>query len=107
MGSDLPPRPEREPLVNLDAQSRAYREMYPHERYGDIELAAHAEAEHAPATSLDGIRLPDDYEAELWDAGREGPKTVDEARDALAARIADPNAPDSDEVAGAYDSEAD
>jgi hypothetical protein len=93
--------------VNLDAQSRAYREMYPHERYGDIELAAHAEAEHGAATSLDGIRLPDDWEADLWDAGRGTAKTVEEARAALAARIADLTAPDDETTATAYDSEAD
>ncbi|MFC5992963.1 hypothetical protein ACFQE5_01910 [Pseudonocardia hispaniensis] len=89
--------------LRLDAQSRAYREMDAVERYGDIELGAHAEAEHEPATSLDGIRLPEDYEAELWDAGREQPKTPDAAREALAARIADPTAPDGPESVGAYD----
>lgn len=87
-----------------DSQGRAFREMEPLDRYGDIELGAHAEAEHPPATSLDGIKLPDEYEAELWDAGRETPKTLDEARQALASRIADPAAPDDESVRGAYDS---
>lgn len=88
-----------------DAHGRLYREMFPHERYSDMELPAHAEQAHPAAASLDGIRLPDDYEADMWDVGRGEPKTVDEARAALAARIADPNAPDGDEAAGAYDNE--
>lgn len=86
-----------------DNHGRAFREMEALDRYGDIELGAHAEAEHPAATSLDGIKLPDDYEAELWDAGRGEPKTLDEAREALAARIADPAAPDDESVRGAYD----
>lgn len=49
------------------------------------------------------IRTPEEWEAENWDAGREGPKTLAEAKEALADRIADPAAPDGDEVAGAYD----
>jgi hypothetical protein len=86
-----------------DAQSRAYREMEAWERYGNIELPAHAEREHPPLVDLSEIRLPDDYEADLWDAGRERPKTVAEAQEALTARIADPAAPDDPETAGAYD----
>lgn len=49
------------------------------------------------------IRPPEEWEVEEWDRGRETPKTVAEARAALAARIADPRAPDGDETAGAYD----
>lgn len=36
-----------------------------------------------------------------WDDERTGPKTIDEARAQLAARVADPTAPDND--ATAYD----
>ncbi|GEL20849.1 hypothetical protein [Pseudonocardia asaccharolytica] len=89
--------------VPRDAQSRAYREMDSWERYADIELGAHGEAEHPPATGLDGIRLPEQYEAAMWDAGRQPPPTPGEARVQLAERIADPAAPDGPESAGAYD----
>lgn len=46
---------------------------------------------------------PEEWEALGWDDGREGPKTLDQARVALAGRIADPAAPDDDTVAHAYD----
>jgi hypothetical protein len=49
------------------------------------------------------IRTPEDWEAADWDAGREEPKSLVEARVALAYRIANPAAPDGAEVAGAYD----
>ncbi|HET9139230.1 hypothetical protein [Actinophytocola sp.] len=49
------------------------------------------------------IRTPEEWEAAGWDAGREPPKTLAEARAALAARIADPNAPDDESLAGVYD----
>lgn len=49
------------------------------------------------------VRLPEDHEADEWDRDKDGPKTPDEARAALAARIANPRAPDDMSVAGAYD----
>lgn len=49
------------------------------------------------------ISTPEDHERARWDAGRDAPKTVAEARAALAARIADPAAPDDESMAGAYD----
>jgi hypothetical protein len=49
------------------------------------------------------IRTPAEWESEGWDAGREGPKSLAEAREALAARIADPHAPDDESMAHAYD----
>jgi hypothetical protein len=44
---------------------------------------------------------PEYHEATQWDAGREGPKTLETAKLALAQRVADPRAPDTD--ASAYD----
>jgi hypothetical protein len=49
------------------------------------------------------IREPEEWHAQGWDAEREPPKTIAQAREALAARIADTNAPDTDAVANAYD----
>ena len=49
------------------------------------------------------IKTPEEWNAEGWDAGRQDPKTLDEARAGLAARIADPRAPDTEAESGAYD----
>lgn len=49
------------------------------------------------------IRTPEEWHAEGWDTERQPPKTVAEAQAALAGRIADPNAPDTAVVVGAYD----
>lgn len=49
------------------------------------------------------IRTPEEWDDEGWDSGRLPPKTVAEARAALARRIAAPDAPDTEAVAGAYD----
>ena len=95
------------PDYQPDAHGRAFREMEGVERYLDIELGAHSSAEHASPADLDDlleeIKLPHVYEAEMWDAGRESPKTGDEARAALARRIADRAAPDGPEAKGVYD----
>jgi hypothetical protein len=47
-------------------------------------------ATDAPSVSVDH------YESVRWDAGRVEPKTVEQARAALAARVDDPAAPDTD-----------
>lgn len=60
---------------------------------------------HEPG-DLTGVREPDEWHVDGWDADRQPPKTLDEARAALAARIADPEAPDTDDQAHAYDEEA-
>ena len=86
-----------------DAQSRAFREARPADRVPDDELAGYIESVHNPLTHLGEIRLPHQWDADGWDAERTGPKSVPEAREQLARRIADPSAPDGDEVARAYD----
>lgn len=47
------------------------------------------------------IRGPEQFAD--WDAGREEPKGLTEARDALGARVIDPTAPDATTELGAYD----
>jgi len=89
----------------MDRQSRAYREMPINEHAQDIELGAWAVAEFGPAQSLIGIKLPNQYDEERWDEGRERPKTLEEARGVLLDRVVNPEAPDGDEVMFAYDEE--
>ena len=83
-----------------DAQSRAFRENP--RPTPDEELRLHAEAVHRSGSHR-GVMLPEDWEALHWDSERSTPKTIDEARTALNARIFDPLAPDGREVLGAYD----
>ncbi|MFN2497079.1 MAG: hypothetical protein ABR608_14420 [Pseudonocardiaceae bacterium] len=52
------------------------------------------------------IRTPEQWEAEGWDADRAPAKTLAQAREALAARIADPSAPDTAAEANAYHDDA-
>ncbi len=49
------------------------------------------------------IKTPEEWAAEGWDSGRQNPKTLDEARAALAARIAAHDSSDTEADAGAYD----
>jgi len=59
---------------------------------------------HDPADpDAEPIRTPEEWHATGWDAERQPPKTLAEAQAALAGRIADPDAPDTEAVAGAYD----
>lgn len=87
----------------MDAQSAAFREATPADRVPDGRIHDHAERVHEPLHDVGVLKTPEDYEAEDWDADRIAPKGLTEARRQLAARIADPSAPDGDEVAGAYD----
>jgi hypothetical protein len=48
------------------------------------------------------VRTPEEWDEEGWDAERQPPKTIEDARQALAGRIADPEAPDDASHAGAY-----
>lgn len=90
----------------MDPQSRAFREATAGDCWDGnlVELLRAGGEYHEAVTDTAQIRLPEDYEAGAgWDAGRERPKTVVEAREALAARIADPRAPDTEDEAGSYD----
>lgn len=91
---------------NLDAQSLAFRNATEVARVSDDELRQHTAVVHPPLYSGQAtkpLELPEDYEAKDWDAERIGPKSLAEARQALAERIADPVAPDGPEVEVAYD----
>jgi hypothetical protein len=49
------------------------------------------------------IKTPEEWDAAGWGADRQSPKTLGEARAALAARIAAHDAPDTEADSGAYD----
>lgn len=61
-----------------DAQSRAYREMGPEDAVRDDELHTMISRAYNPlpasAHPADHLLLPDDYERERWDAGRDDPR---------------------------------
>ena len=57
---------------------------------------------HRPLAELDELQSVESYEFERWDAVRDGPKTLEQARVALHARIDDPTAPDDESVRWAY-----
>jgi hypothetical protein len=84
-----------------DAQRRAFTEAGPYDWAGTDLLEV--EAVHAPGDpDAPPIRTPEEWDAAGWDADREGPKSLAEARAALAARIDDPAAPDPLAHLGAY-----
>lgn len=88
-----------------DPQSSAYRDAGPQD-WDETSLVDHP---HGSLDSLEANRpaswaqVRDQYERAEWDAERAGPKSVEQARENLAARIDDPACPDSDAEAGAYD----
>jgi hypothetical protein len=84
----------------VDRQSDAFRNAQPSDWATDTLLAD--AVVHEPG-SLEPIAAPEDWEDREWDAGRGTPKSLIEAQALLAARIADPEAPDDETVAGAYD----
>ena len=83
-----------------DPQSRIFRDAQPDE------LSDYGLLDHPQGTLEDFDPQPgktrEDYEAEGWDSERAGPKSLEQARENLAARIADPACPDTDAEAGAY-----
>jgi hypothetical protein len=83
----------------MDRQSAAYRQATEAAwaAVDPAEYVVHRDGDPEP------IRTPEDHEQAEWDADREDPKTAEQAREALATRIADPAAPDDETVAGAYD----
>lgn len=84
----------------MDRQSAAFRESGPEDWSSAADQSGCVR--YSPDDNTP-VRSPEEWEAANWDTGCEAPKTIDEARAALAARIADSHAPDGDEVAGAYD----
>lgn len=79
-----------------DLQAEAFRNADPADFTTDDEIADMlARGELADTTSAP-TRTPDEWEEQRWDAERSAPKTLDEARAALQARVEDPAAPDTD-----------
>lgn len=84
-----------------DPQTRIFRDATA-DQWQESALVDH------PDATLDDLepgvrRSVDEHEADGWDSERAGPKTLDMARENLAARIADPDAPDGPAEFGAYD----
>lgn len=88
-----------------DAQGRAFREAGDADHWDDNidAMVEQGGTFYDPIESVDDIDLPDVVHATEWDADRLPPKTLEEAKAALAHRIADPAAPDGPESEGAYD----
>ena len=86
----------------MDRQSQAFREAGPNDLVLDeqIDLMIEDGALLIPGPS-DPIKTPEEWNATGWDANADEPKTLEEAKAALQARVLDPHAPDSD--ATAYD----
>lgn len=60
---------------SMDAQSRAFREATEEDWVTDEQIAEMAEAVDPNTTE----RLPEEYEEDGWDLGREGPKSLEDA----------------------------
>lgn len=86
-----------------DAQRSAFTGASPDDWAAEADLLADAVVHEPNEPHAEPIRTPEEWDATRWDEDRDGPKSIDEAREALAARIADPTAPDTEAVAGAYD----
>jgi hypothetical protein len=90
-------------MTDPDAQRRAFADAG-HDDWTPPGRAFAGALVHDPDDPKpEPIKTPEDWDAEGWDADRDGPKSVGEARAALATRISDPHAPDTPAVAGAYD----
>jgi hypothetical protein len=86
-----------------DAQRCAFTEAGPPDWAAEADLLDSAVLHQPDDPDAPPIRTPEEWNDEGWDDDRDGPKSIDEARAALAARIGDPHAPDTAAVAGAYD----
>lgn len=86
-----------------DEQRRAFVEATSSDWAAEAELLADAAIHLPDDPDAEPIRTPEEWDADGWDEERDGPKSLDEARQALADRIANPHAPDTEAVAGAYD----
>jgi len=89
-----------------DPQSRAFREAGPGDRWDGDLAALEATAQgwaHPPASRAADLVLPQTYERGAgWDEHRDGPKSLQQAQQALQARINNPHAPDTQIEADAY-----
>lgn len=82
----------------MDRQADAYRLSDARDWADDTDLCdVYRDTDPRP------IRTPAEWEAGGWDAGRDTPKTLTEAKAALLLRVANPDAPDTPADLGAYD----
>lgn len=88
---------------NADPQRGAFVDASAADWAWEATLLASAIVHEPGDDSVGSILTPEEWDAAGWDVERRRPKTVAEARAALAARIADADAPDNESVAGAYD----
>lgn len=81
----------------MDRQSEAFRLSTEADWFGvDLSTAeVYEDGDERP------IKTPEEWHG--WDADRQPPKTIEEAKAALLDRIADPYAPDDESHAHAYD----
>lgn len=90
----------------MDRQSEAFRHATDADQWDGQLETLDFELVHGPISDVTQIYGPEYFEQsddrDGWDIGREGPKDVREAQVALDDRIADPEAPDGDDVVLAY-----
>lgn len=81
-----------------DPQADAFREAAPEDLVSDDELRAMAARGELLVTTNDPVVTVAEWESREWDEGRhpDGPKTLEEAKEALRARARDPRSPDWD-----------
>lgn len=82
----------------FDPQADAFRAASEEDWVTDEDLAIMATRGELVVTTDAPVVSVAEYEAREWDAGRDpsGPKTLEEAKEALRIRIADPRSPDWD-----------
>lgn len=85
-----------------DPQSSAYRQAGQND-WDETSVVDHPHGTLGDQVPANWIEVRDQHERDGWDAERAGPKTVEQARENLEARIGDPACPDSEAEAGAYD----
>lgn len=61
-------------LPEMDAQSRAYRDMPPEMVVTDDMVRHFVVRHHEPLDDVAALTSPDEYETVGWDAGREDPR---------------------------------
>lgn len=83
---------------SYDPQAFAFREATPEDWVDDDELSRMLDRGELVVTTEDPVVPVEDWESRHWDEGRHpgGPKTLEEAKQALRQRARDPRSPDWD-----------
>lgn len=84
-----------------DTQAEAFRGAGPDDWVTDDDLAAMHDSGELQTVTDAPVRTVYEHEVSGWDAERVGPKSLEQAKAALADRVDDPQAPDDD--ASLYD----